>query len=298
MILKPHFFTSIRQLVGYSLCSLGFLAATGSWGQTESAPTNLPAITKSPQQKDEANLKKWSIYWGWNRSNYSKSDIHFSGRDHDFTLKNVEASDLPSDTGGGGFLKYYVNPAEMTIPQTNFRLAYQYNADTAFALNLDHMKYVVVQDQTVDMTGCYKNGVAAQVCNNGRQVIADNFLNFEHTDGLNVLTLELEKQRHVELFGARNAKVFALVGAGVVIPKTNATMGMIGQTRNDEFHLAGWSVGAGVGLELDVYKDVFFSTAYKAGYVNLPDVLTSARGDKADHAFTYQELLIAIGVRF
>jgi hypothetical protein len=32
--------------------------------------------------------------------------------------------------------------------------------------------------------------------------------------------------------------------------------------------------------------------------VNLPDVLTSARGDKASHQFTYNEILIAAGMRF
>jgi hypothetical protein len=201
---------------------------------------------------------------------------------------------MQAETNMNGLTKYFLNPAEISIPQTNLRIAYQYNADTAFALNLDHMKYVMTQDQSVDISGQIKG-----VAQSGQQVLAENWLNYEHTDGLNVVTLEIEKQRPVDWFGGnRHAKVFALAGAGIVIPKTNATMHMINQGRNDEFHIAGWSVGAGAGLEMDVWRDVFFRTAYKMGYVNLPDVLTSARGDKASQSFTYNELIIAVGMRF
>jgi hypothetical protein len=280
------------------------VAAHSSFSQELStgAPpqTLVPATIAQPLPSPQAvkPLKRWSLYWGWNRSTYSQSDIHFHGQDHDFTLKNVEAKDLQSDADLNGVFKYFLNPGQMTIPQTNLRLAYQWDEDTAFALNLDHMKYVVTQDQAVAMSGCYKNGSSAQICKEGNQVIADDWLNFEHTDGLNIISLELEKQRNVDWFGTRRAKVFGLVGAGVVLPKTNATMHMVGQVRNDEFHLAGWSVGAGAGVEINLWRDVFFRSAYKRGYVNLPDVLTSARGDKASHNFTYSELLVAIGLRF
>jgi opacity protein-like surface antigen len=238
--------------------------------------------------------KRWSVYWGWNRSNYSKSDIHFTGADHDFTLKNVEATDLQTDISFKDIYTYYLNPAGMTIPQTNLRLAYQWSADTAIALNLDHMKYVVVQDQSVAI-----NGNIGGVNQSGDQVIADDWLNYEHTDGLNIVSLELEKQRQVGWFGSgHRSKVFATLGLGIVIPKSNVTMHMIGQNRNDEFHSAGYSASVGAGVEVDVYKDVFFRSAYKYGYVNLPDVLTSARGDKASQHFTFNELIVAVGIRF
>ena len=283
-------------------CAAGLVVAATTHAQTSSVvlaqaqpvATSLPvAPSKTAAQIDAENSKKWSVYWGWNRSNYSNSTIRFKGQDHDFTLHDVKATDLQTNTGLADIFKYYLNPAEMTIPQTNLRVAYQLNGDTAIALNLDHMKYVVTQDQSVAIEGQI-NGVAQS----GQQVIADNWLNFEHTDGLNIISIELEKQKKVDWFGADRARVFALVGLGVVIPKTNATMHMIGQTRNDEFHLAGWSVGAGAGLEVDMTKSVFLRSAYKIGYVDLPDVVTSARGDKASHHFTYNELLIAVGYRF
>lgn len=249
---------------------------------------------QSGNAKPLAAPKKWSVSWGWNRSSYSSGDIHFWGADHDFTLKNVAATDLQSDFNGDTLFSTYLNPKEITIPQTNLRIAYQYSADTAIALNLDHMKYVMTPDQLVPISGRI-NGVTQS----GNQALGTNYLNFEHTDGLNIISIEIEKQRQVEWFGPRfPSRVFGLAGVGIVVPKSNVTLNMLGRSRNDEFHFAGYSLGVGVGLEVDVYKDFFVRTAYKFGYVNLPDVLTSSLGDKASHNFTYNEVLIAFGLRF
>ncbi len=257
-----------------------------AWAQTASAPVG--AVQKA------ADSRKWSVYWGWNRSNYSNSDIHFWGADHDFTLKNVAADDLQTDFTLANVFAIYLRPSEITIPQTNLRLAYQWNSDTAIALNLDHMKYVVAQGQSVPISGRILGAPQS-----GNQVIGDNWLNYEHTDGLNIISVEIEKQRPVDWFGdSRTARVFALAGVGVALPKTNVTLHMVNQKRNDQFHLSGYSVGVGGGVEKDVWKDFFVRGAYKFGYVNMPDVLTSARGDKASQSFTYNEFLVAAGWRF
>ena len=234
------------------------------------------------------------MYWGWNRATYSDGDIHFSGKDHDFTLRSVSASDMPTAAGWDGITRFYLNPSAITIPQTNVRIGYQWSDDIAIALNLDHMKYVMSQNQTVAIEGQIKG-----VAQSGQKVLTADFLTFEHTDGLNVLSIEVEKQRTLDLFGPNHrSKGFLVAGVGVVIPKSNVAMGMVGRERNDEFHVAGYSLGVGAGLEVDVWKDVFFRTAYKMGYINMPDVLTSSQGDKASHHFNYNELLIAVGVRF
>lgn len=272
-------------------CAVVFFGALPSFAQTN-PPATVESKAQSATARDTENAKKWSVYWGWNRSNYANSDIHFWGQGHDFTIKNAQATDMQTDLSR--LFDIYLHPANITIPQTNLRVAYQYNADTAIALNLDHMKYVMTIGQVAEVVGT-ANGVALS----GTREINDNFVAFEHTDGLNVISLEIEKQRPIYLFGpAFPARVFALAGIGIVIPKSDVTMTVIGQTRNDEYHVAGYSAGLGAGLEIDFYKDFFFRTAYKFGYVNLPDVLTSARGDKASHQFTYNEILIAAGMRF
>ncbi len=274
-----------------------FAQSSGRDGATGSDPNAVLSATADKTAANRKNLpqtKKWSVYWGWNRSSYSNSDIHFWGSDHDFTLRNVAATDIQTDVTSENIFGVYLNPSQITIPQTNLRIAYQYSADTAIALNLDHMKYVMTADQVVPISGQI-SGVAQS----GTQALGTNYLNFEHTDGLNIISLELEKQKPIDLFGPKYpSRLFGLVGVGIVVPKSNVTLNMLGRARNDEFHFAGYSVGVGAGLEIDFYKDFFFRTAYKYGYVNLPDVMTSSLGDKASHRFTYNELLIAFGMRF
>ena len=249
----------------------------------------------SPLQAAASASRKWSVYWGWNRSTYSNSDIHFWGADHDFTLSGVKANDMQADVTTENIFGTFLNPGNMTLPQTNLRIAYQVSPDTAWALNLDHMKYVVTPDQTVGFSG---NTQPDNLTGNTR-TLSTNYLNFEHTDGLNVVSVEYEKQFPVTQWKAPFASRWvALVGAGIVYPKPNVTLNMLGRSRNDQFHLAGYSAGGGVGWEADFLDSWFFRSMFKMGYVTLPDVLTSSQGDKASHNFTYNELLIAVGKRF
>lgn len=52
------------------------------------------------------------FYWGWNRATHTKSDIHFTGNDYDFTLNDVVAKDRQSPWDPA----IYLNPANLTIP--------------------------------------------------------------------------------------------------------------------------------------------------------------------------------------
>jgi len=252
--------------------------------------------TLSFAQSNETGPKgkpKWSVSWGWNWEGYSKSDIHFSGSDHNFTLKNVSAKDRQDALSPSTFVTKWLNPAKLTLPQTNARVAYQLNADTAIALNLDHMKYVVSDGQTVNASGYYGSTTYAA---GATQLLNPSFMHFEHTDGLNIVTLEYEKQ--YPLAGYPGARAFWLVGAGVVVPKSNVTMSMVGQTRTDKYHLAGYAVNGAVGLEKDFATDFFIRSTAKFGHVNMNDVVTSARGDKASHHFQFSEFSVSAGYRF
>ena len=289
-------------------CALFVLAGgapSPAWAQTadtvllaQASPASASPLKRdaaSPLQAAASASRKWSVYWGWNRSTYSNSDIHFWGADHDFTLSSVKANDMQADVTTENIFGTFLSPANMTLPQTNLRVAYQVSPDTAWAINLDHMKYVVTPDQTVAFSGRINNDPQT----GATRTLSTNYLNFEHTDGLNVVTLEYEKQYPVTQWKAPFASRWvALVGAGIVYPKTNVTLNMLGRSRNDQFHLAGYSAGGGVGWEADFLDSWFFRSMFKMGYVTLPDVLTSSQGDKASHNFTYNEWLIALGKRF
>ena len=298
-----------KQALWAAPCWAAFACAatlqTAGWAQTAdtvllaqaSAPAAapMPREAASPLQAAASATRKWSVSWGWNRSIYSNSDIHFWGPDHNFTLSDVKAKDMQVDVTNENIFGTFLSPGNLTLPETNLRLAYQVSADTAWALNLDHMKYVVTPDQTVPFSGTINNDPQS----GPTRTLSTNYLNFEHTDGLNVITVEYEKQFPVSLWKAPFASRWvALVGAGIVYPKTNVTLNMLGRSRNDQFHLAGYSAGAGVGWEADFLDSWFLRGLFKMGHVTLPDVLTSSQGDKASHNFSFNELLITLGKRF
>lgn len=239
---------------------------------------------------------RWSFEWGWNNETYSQSDIHFKGVDHQFVLYGVRATDTQKTLTPQTLFNTYLNPGKITIPQTNARLAYQLNSETALALNLDHMKYVVSDAQSVKASGQYLDQVFSSP---GQQVLSPAFMHYEHTDGLNVVSVEYEKRYPLRHFlGYLKGHAFALVGIGIVIPKSNITMTMLGQVRNDKFHQAGTNLDIAGGFEVDFMKDYFARTTYKVGRVKLSDVVTSARQDKASQNINYQEASLTFGLRF
>ena len=99
------------------------------------------------------NKGKFFVSWGGNREIYTKSDVTFKGTDYNFTLNSITAHDKPK-----GWHIDYINPARMTIPQTNFRMGYFVNDHYSIAIGVDHMKYVMTQNQTANITGTIAAG--------------------------------------------------------------------------------------------------------------------------------------------
>ncbi|MFM2010708.1 MAG: hypothetical protein RLZZ479_1099, partial [Bacteroidota bacterium] len=135
------------------------------------------------------NKGKFFVSWGGNRESYSKSDITFKGISYDFTIYDVTAHDKPK-----GWHIDYINPGRMTIPQTNFRMGYFVNDHYSIAIGVDHMKYVMTQNQTANITGYIgTRPTFGNLYNNTPVVLTENFLIFEHTDGLNYVNTEISR---------------------------------------------------------------------------------------------------------
>ena len=242
------------------------------------------------------NKGKFYIYWGANRGYYSSSDIHFKGDDFDFTVHNATAHDKPK-----GWHIDHINPTRMTIPQTNFRLGYFVNDKYSISFGFDHMKYVLTQDQEAIVTGHYPDpGTYGELLENGNTKLTKNFLMFEHTDGLNYVNLEVARHHDFSnLVGIYNTDAFqfnalAGVGAGVLYPKTNATV--LGRDRNDEFKIAGFGMSAKGGVNLTILKHFFVQYEAKLGYINiLKTPITANKNDYAKHDFTFFESVLVFG---
>ncbi len=255
-------------------------------------------VQVNPEKYTTHNKGKFYIFWGGNREDYSKSDIRFKGKDYDFTLYNVDAHDKPK-----GFHIDYFNPIRMTIPQTNLRIGYFITDKYNISIGFDHMKYVMFQDRAVDYSGNYPNqGSYGETLPNGQILLTEDFLTFEHTDGLNYVNTEIARVDDIsKWFKIPNTDKIQInltegVGGGFLYPKTNTKL--LGKDRYDEFHVSGYGLSAKAGLNVTFFKYFFIQGELKGGYINMNDIRTTK--DKADHAeqdfWFFQRILVIGGI--
>jgi hypothetical protein len=249
-----------------------------------------------PEKYTAHNKGKIYVFWGGNRGYFTNSDIHFTGDDHDFTIYDVPSHDKPK-----GWHVDYISPGRMTIPQTNFRLGYFINDHYNISIGVDHMKYVMYQDRAVDFEGTYPNeGTYGETLPNNQVFLTEEFLTFEHTDGLNYVNSEFSRVDDISSwFKLPNTDKVQInltegVGAGVLYPKSNVQM--FGEDRHDEFHIAGFGLDVKAGLNFTFFKYFFLQTELKGGYINMNDIRTTADSrDRASQDFWFMETVIAFG---
>jgi len=248
-----------------------------------------------------SNKGKFFISWGGNRESFSKSDITFKGNDYNFTLYDVEAHDKPK-----GWHVDYINPTRITIPQTNFRIGYYISDHYNISFNVDHMKYVMTQNQIANIEGIISLGTNTDgaifngVYSNEPIELTSDFLTFEHTNGLNYVYFEFSRVDDISsIFSINNTDTFQLnitegIGAGILYPKTNTML--LSQLRYDEFHLAGYGVSLNAGLNLTFFKYFYIQGDLRGGYINMNDIRTTIdTNDKASQYFFYLQRVISIG---
>ena len=251
---------------------------------------------ENPEKYTAHNKGKFYIFWGGNRESYSKSDIRFKGADYDFTLHNVAAHDKPK-----GFHIDYFNPARMTIPQTNLRIGYFISDHYNISIGFDHMKYVMYNDRRVSYSGYYPNpGTYNENPANGELTLDEDFLLFEHTDGLNYVNTEISRVDDIsKLFKINNTDKIQVnitegIGGGFLYPKTNTTL--LGKDRYDEFNIAGYGVSAKVGLNVTFFKYFFIQTELKGGYIEMNNIRTTQdKADSAEQNFWFLQRILTVG---
>ncbi|WP_306552785.1 hypothetical protein [Chryseobacterium sp. WG23] len=254
------------------------------------------SFAATPNQKPEPLSKKGQmfVFFGWNRAAFSNSDIRFKGNGYDFQLNNVSAQDRPTKFG-----IVYINPGWFTVVQYNFRAGYFIKDNLALVLGIDHMKYVMDQDQTVNFKGHISDPEYAGMVQNGQVNLADEkFLTFEHTDGLNYENLGLE--RYQNLINKKNVDLVWSYGAGigVMFPKSNVRL--FGNERSDRFHVAGLGTDVRSSLNLVFWNHWMARLEVKAGYINMWDIKTTLNNkpDKAQQDFVFGQVLAGVGYTF
>ncbi len=247
---------------------------------------------EKPEVEPKGNKGKIYFYWGWNRGAFSNSDITFSGSDYNFTLRDVVANDRQSSFDA----KTYLVPGNATIPQYNFRIGYFITDNYNISFGIDHMKYVMQKDQTVKIDGQINNSGTEYdgIHSNKDIMITEDFLKFEHTDGLNYANIAF--RRFDEIYEIYKIKISLTegIGLGILYPRTNTTL--LNKERYDEFHLAGYGIDAVVGVNFSFLKYFFVQSELKGGYINMPDVrTTNSESDKASQDFFFSQIMIVFG---
>ena len=262
---------------------------------------NLIAQNNETTKYTASNKGKFFVSWGGNRETFSRSDIHFKGENYDFTIKDASAKDKPK-----GWHIDYINPTRVTIPQTNVKFGYFVSDHYTVSLGVDHMKYVMKRNLNKIVNG-YINlpsneagSVYNGTFNNEEVFISEDFLKFEHTNGLNYAYAEFARYDDISpLFHLPNTDKFQInltegIGGGILYPKTNTTL--LEKDRYDEFHLSGYGISVHAGVNFTFYKHFFLQLDLKGGYIDMPDIRTTSNvAESASQHFTYLQRVVAFG---
>ena len=241
---------------------------------------------------------KFYFYWGYNRAIFGTSDLHLKGTNYNLTLQKIKADDRPSPFSA----ELYFSPTTITIPQYNYRIGYNFKKNWNLSLGVDHMKYVVQAEQSVLVTGTISPAASTKYAGtytNQPIIIKDDFLKFEHTDGLNLVSLDAGYQRDMIHFDKTNITLSGHVGGGVglMIPRTDSRVFGIGQ--NNRFHLSGYGLSATTGFEARWWKNIFFRAQMRTGWINMPDILLNNDApERASQQIRFMEFYGVLGRYF
>ena len=166
-------------------------------------------------------------------------------------------------------------------------------------LNATAIKYVINDCGLTDSNFAITNSGTEYdgSYSNASFMIKPNFLMFEHTDGLNYINTEI--RRNDKLYNREKLTVSFIegFGGGVLVPRTNTTL--LNNPRYDQFHLAGFGLGAMIGLNVEFINHIFIQTELKAGYINMPSIRTTMfTSDIAKQSFNFLQTNIVFGYRF
>ena len=255
-----------------------------------------PIDSIKTEKYTQSNKGKIFVFYGGNGAIFTDSSLRISGEGYDFILHHLKAEDRPT--------KYpldYLNPLQLSTPQTNYRIGYFFSNKYNISFGLDHMKYVMVQDQSVKISGTYPTQYDGNQVNNGVVDLSDGkFLKFEHTNGLNYINVEVARFEDLSKYlKIKDTDKFQLnlvngLGAGILFPRTDATL--FNKPRHDEFNVAGYGIHTKVGLNFLFFKHYFIQTDISGGYINMNNVKVSYdKSDKGSQDFFFLQGSAVIG---
>lgn len=225
------------------------LSAEGAPAQPEKQPAKpLTSATKS--------RREYFVSWGYNGDFYTKSDLHIEqpSLGNDFALEGVQARDSKPWTMIFGH--------SLFVPQYNVRAGIFFNERWGVELALDHMKWIVRQDQDVRMTGTL-NGTEG----NSTVTLTTDVLRYKLNNGANPVFVNVVRRGGLRGVRERTGAVswLAKAGGGFAMPHTeNVLFGQPNEKGFQFFHGVDMDVAAAVRVTLP--KRLYFEFEEKVLY--------------------------------
>ncbi|UTW62961.1 hypothetical protein KFE98_02035 [bacterium SCSIO 12741] len=247
------------------------------------------------QAQDAIRKGRVFFYWGYNRSWYTKSDIHLQGKNYDVTIHDAKGQDKPEPVD----LSVYCHPERFTVPQYNYALGYHLSEKWSIAGGFDHMKYFFVADQSYKITGYAQTEEHPEVNGEYQEdlvFIPSEDFEYEHSDGLNYVFLEGTYHQSVWMSPSQRfyLDVNGGLGAGLLIPKTRFRA--FDHESDNRFHVAGGGFNGKLEMRFTFYRNFFLQTAAKGGYLWMGNILTTSDpAEKADQRFGFLEYFVSLG---
>jgi hypothetical protein len=274
---------------GYGPVSLGLLKTpvarferpnAGFVAQTQVAPPAQPVPTDTPG-------REFFVSWGYNGDSYTKSDIHIRQPDlgSDFTLADVQARDSKGWTDG-------LFSHSLTVPQYNVRFGIFFDEKWGLEVAMDHIKWIVREDQEVRMTGTL-NGSSVD----GPIALTEDVMRYQLNNGANPIFFNLLRRYRLAGEPGRTGHLTFLgkAGAGFAIPHTENTL--FGVPNEKGFQaFKGWNLDAGIAARVHYYKFLYFEFEDKFVYARYHG-LNVDRGTAA-HSIKANEFSFHFGAAF
>jgi hypothetical protein len=283
------------------MSSLSFGAACLFWILTQPNVAKTPAVDfeepraklvdqpVTPAQAGTSAAKsgrEFFVSWGYNGDQYTKSDLHIAqpSLGNDFTLLGVK----PRDSKPWGNIIGH----SLFVPQYNVRAGIFFNERWGLELALDHMKWIVRQDQEVPITGTL-NGTAVD----GPVTLTEDVLRYQLNNGANPIFVNVIRRVRLRGEPTRTGSIsfLAKAGGGFAVPHTENTV--FGQPNEKGFQfLHGWDVDASAAARIHIFKALYFEFEEKLVYVRYFGV--NVDEGTARHSVKANEITLNLGMAF
>lgn len=243
-------------------------------------------VQPSADQKSPDAGREFFVSWGYNGNSFAKTDIHFRqpALGNDFTLFDVRTRDSKGWTD-------VFNHAP-TVPQYNIRFGFFLNDKWGIEVALDHIKWIVRQDQQVRMSGTVDGeAIDTQV------TLTTDVLKYQLNNGANPIFINLLRRARLARQPGQTGHVALLAkgGGGFAVPHTeNTVFGQPNAKGFQPFH--GWGVNAGAAIRIHVLKALYVEFEDKLLYLRYFGV--NIDQGKARHSFRANEFTFNFGLAF